>query len=457
MFSKINQEFSKHAKVCQIILFAVIIIPFVFIVPDGDIFGDPATSSKPTSVGSINGKDISWDEYEKEAKNKLVADSFSDNQFNFGFYTIYNGGARQIYSPENYKAVLEYIVEAKAVEAKATATQKTVSNQEIRDYIETNFSGGLSLVRQFTRNKVNLTNKEGLAILRRALNIGGGQLDAIIKRSITKSRIDADIKEKVTVSDDEVIAYVKKQERSYKFRSLTVNPDDYKNEMLKAEYNKIKTSLFDAKAINASYIEFNAFRFTAEAKNSKILTAEVAKRFKADTKTNKTPTNSKSIKADIKRKLIDEIAEKLAKTKAMAFYSKLRASKKTLAQFTSFAKAAKLSVKESGFINPDTVSSANLQQLHTAITKLGKSKKIDMVKGAYSTYIVLFKEQGQQKSIDSVRYQLLDKVYGQAAQAQYDLKKSQFRTSKKVETTIVTFDSKDFVADASDAEIKSAY
>ena len=75
MFSKINSEFHKHAKGFQIVLGLMIVIPFVFMIPDTDILGPGYSDGAPESVGTINGKSIDWETYQAEAKSFLITQS----------------------------------------------------------------------------------------------------------------------------------------------------------------------------------------------------------------------------------------------------------------------------------------------------------------------------------------------------------------------------------------------
>jgi len=447
MFSKINQEFAHHAKAFQFVLFAIIIVPFIFILPNANFSAPGGAPENPDVVGTINGQEVSWEVYEEEAINYLISSSmkFDFQRTKPSLFAVLQYGRSVINSPNLYSQVMSYKVRWEEVQ-KAGFDPKEISSSDIRDYITTNLGQNLQFMAMIQRTKQTITAQQALKGLRNALAISGKRIDDAVKREITIERFEADLKKKAKVSDAELATFIKDQERSYKYRSLLIEPKDYENAPLKKHYEANKDKYRDDNAVNAHLVTLYKEKY--EAKVAKMdLTAEVEKLYNEDTKANKTPATTDSIKAAIKSKLIVKKAQEMAAKDAKKLYdsfAKQVAVKPEadvlLKTFKKLAALQELTVEESGF---QTEANLNVptsdKEFVKAVIGLSSEKPAAMVKGRNNTYVLLFKTKGYFKPISAVRSELLESFYNENAQKYYDTNKANYKTPHLLNTGLVSF------------------
>ena len=283
MFSKINGEFTKHAKGFQIILGIMIVVPFVIMIPNTDIFGPGYVNETPDKVGTISGKEIAWENYEKEAKRFLISESIKG----FGLMQILRQGQSILLEEQLRPGVLNYMARIQEMEAQAKASKfKTeISREDIKSLIKDTFSSNITTINAISRGQLNLDVKQALELLRYNLKVGGAEVDEVMNRIILMDRFEASVKEKAEVKDEDVLARIQKEEKVYSVRTAEVDASDFKNEPLKDYYEKNKDEFFDKDAIKASLIVFDPQKYKADILKTD-LTAEIEKAFEEEKKTN---------------------------------------------------------------------------------------------------------------------------------------------------------------------------
>ncbi|MCM8530814.1 MAG: hypothetical protein NE330_06615, partial [Lentisphaeraceae bacterium] len=164
MFSKINSELSKHAKVFQIVLGLMIVVPFVFMVPDTDIFGPGYQDKTPSTVGTISGKDVSWEDYQKEVKLFISTQSMT----NYNFIGLLQQGPEVLYNEGLRSPVLDYMARWQEVKSQIDSGKldSKVNRSDIKALLEGKFSTTLQIAKMMTRNQFQLDAKSTIELLR---------------------------------------------------------------------------------------------------------------------------------------------------------------------------------------------------------------------------------------------------------------------------------------------------
>ena len=245
MFSKINGEFTKHAKGFQILLGLMIVVPFVIMVPNTDVFGPGYVDESKSIVGAINNEDIIFSDYEVEARRFLLTQSFTDVQ-NGTVLSVLQNYRNIIRNESLVPEVLNYIARNRELEAQNAANKfstESVSRKEIKEVVN-GLSNALHVLKvraQQSNNSFELTVKETLELLRKNLQIGGEEIDLVIERIVMAKRFDEYLKKKVAVKDEDVIARIKKEERLTKSVLLKLAQPIIKTTLSKITTKRTKT------------------------------------------------------------------------------------------------------------------------------------------------------------------------------------------------------------------------
>ncbi|MCM8536749.1 MAG: hypothetical protein NE334_12495 [Lentisphaeraceae bacterium] len=446
MFSKINSELSKHAKGFQIVLGLMIVVPFVFMVPDADIFGPGYQDTTPKTVGTISGKDISWEEYEKEVKLFISTQSMT----NYNFIGLLRQGPEVLYNEGLRPAVLDYMARWKEVKKQIDSgkLEAAVKRKDIKELVEGKFATTLQIAKMMTRNQFQLDAKQTIELLRVNFGIGGGLFDEAMDRVILTDRFETQLKEKVEVKEEDVLARIKKDEKVFNVRTAEINADTYKNEPLNEYYEKNKDKFFDKEAVKASLIVFDPQQYKADILKTD-LTKEVEKAFADEKKTN---DQAEKNAAQIKERLKDRIAQNKAKEKAKQMATliesnlkaKVKKESKTediLKIFTSLATASKLNIQESSYHNNKNVETGDHPinaKVTEAILSLSSDNPIKLLDDQSKIYLFVFNSKGYYQPIEKVRSDLLAAVYKDKASTYYNNNIEDFKLQHRVTAGYIT-------------------
>ena len=445
MFSKINGEFTKHAKGFQIILGLMIVVPFVIMIPNTDIFGPGYVSETPDKVGTISGKDIAWENYEKEARRFLISESISG----FGLMQILRQGQSIILEEGLREGVLKYMAKIQEMESQADAGKfnTEISNDDIKTLIKDTFSTNITTINAISRGQLNLDVKQALELLRYNLKVGGAEIDEVMNRIILMNRFEDSIKEKAEVKDEDVLARIQKEEKIYSVRTAEVDAGDYKNEPLKDYYEKNKDLFFDKDAVKASIVVFDPQKYKTEILKTD-LTAEIEKAFEEEKKTNdQAEKNAKTIKERLKDRIVQDKAREKAMSMANLIETNLKAKVKPemktteiLKAFSSLAKASKLDVQESSFHSKKNVEKSDHpinSKVTGAILTLSEKSPITLLDDQSKFYVLVFNAKGYFQPIEQVREQLLKAVYNDKAADYYNENMEDFKLEHRVKTGFI--------------------
>ena len=232
MFSKLNQEFASHQKGFQILLGIVIIVPFVLMIPGVDPFGGGA-AKKPSYVGTVAGNDVDWDTYESEAKNVLILQAI------YGEGLPGNYGDK-LMSSQFQGQVLNYIAEKKIIQSQLDSgfLKDEVKAEDLKEFTS-QIEGYIRAVRRNPYFKV----ADQIETIRVRLRVGGPKVDEAIKFAILRNKLNDALKDSVKVSEEDLTAEIKKQERTYKINEASYPSLDFRDTLLKEYYEKNKEKL----------------------------------------------------------------------------------------------------------------------------------------------------------------------------------------------------------------------
>ena len=459
MFSKLNQEFASHQKGFQIILGLVIIVPFVMMIPGVDPFGAGA-APKPNSVGKVAGESVSWDTYEKEAKNVLAYMAINGNM-----RVLSN--ARSIVEDEAFVGtVLGFIADRKIVEeqVKAGVISDKVSPEDFKKFTS-------KIESQLGRHVPGFKVSNQIENIRLTLRIGGGEVDEIIRAVILRERLEEALREKVQIAEEDLVAEVKKQERVYTVREGQFNGDDFRDEPLKEYFEKNKEKYFRKDAIKASLvqIDFNKFKEDFKKLNSK---PEMDKFIADELKTvdNKDPKVVEAAKKAATEAFEQKKLKELATAKAELIKGGFLRTVKGATDSAKFADAikkiaedSKLNVQQSVYVEPSDVKEGkffmNDKELSEKILSLNVENPVVLHEGFRSIYVVAFNDKGATADFNSVRSELLKEVYHADSNNYYVTNKEEFKEPHRMKIGIAEFTSSMFAAETkvTDEQIKAEY
>ena len=459
MFSKLNQEFASHQKGFQILLGFVIIVPFVLMIPGVDPFG-AGVAPKPSSVGKVAGKNISWDAYEKEARNLIAFMAINGN-------SNVLGNAGNIISDEStVKPVLEYMAEKKIVEdqVKAGLISGEVSAKDFKEFTS-------EIEKFMSRQQPGFQVSRQIENIRVRLRIGGADVDEIISAAILRKRLEEALKKKVTVSEEELTAEVKKQERVYTVREGNFNADNFTDEPLKEYYEKNKEKFFRKDAIKASMVQIDFNNFKADFKKLNVtpeLTKFIADELKnVDSKDPKIVESTKKAATEaFEQKKLKELANAKADLIKSGFLRSVKGAKDS-AKFgeaiKKIADVSKYDVQQSVYVDPSDVKDGkyfmNDKALSEKILALSVENPVVLHDGFRATYVIVFNDKGVHAEFESVRNEILKDVYLVDSNNYYVTNKEEFKEPHNMKIGLAEFTASMYAAETkvSDEQVKAEY
>ena len=269
----------------------------------------------------------------------------------------------------------------------------------------------------------------------------------VIERIVIAKRFDEYLKKKVSVKDEDILARIKKEEKTYKVRTAEISATDFKNDPLKDYYEKNKDTFFDKEAIKASLVVFDPQKYKAEILKTD-LSKEIEKAFAEEKKTNdKADENAKAIKESLKDRIAQEKAKEKAKSLATLIESNLKAKIKPetktaaiLTIFNSLAKASKLTVQESNFHN-QTNFEKNDHPINAKVTEailsLSEKSPVKLLDDQSKFYVLVYNAKGYYQPIEKVRAQLLEAVYKDKAASYYQENVNDFKQEQRLSTGFI--------------------
>ncbi|MCM8529479.1 MAG: peptidyl-prolyl cis-trans isomerase [Lentisphaeraceae bacterium] len=459
MFSKLNQEFASHQKGFQILLGIVIIVPFVLMIPGVDPFGASA-APKPSSVGKIAGESVSWDAYEKEARNVLAFMAINGN-------VNVLGNARNIISDDRFVSqVLEYMAEKKIVEdqVKAGVISDKVEAKDFKEFTD-------EIEKFMSKQMPGFTVSSQIENIRVRLRIGGAEVDEIISAAILRKRLEDALKKKVEVPEADVVAEVKKQEKTYTLREGNFNAPDFTDVPLKEYYEKNKEKFFQKDAIKASMVQIDYSKFKDEYKKLNVapeLTKFIADELKnVDNKDPKVKESTeKAAKQAFEQKKLKELANAKAELIKSGFLRSVKGAKdsaKFAEAIKKIAEGSKYEVQQSVYVDPSDVKEGkffmNDKALSEKILGLSVENPVVLHEGFRSTYVIVFNDKGAHAEFETVRDDILRAVYEADANNYYITNKEEFKEPHRMRIGLAEFTASMYAAETkvSDAQIKKEY
>jgi hypothetical protein len=453
MFSKLNKDFAKHAKGFQVILFVIIVIPFVFFMPGVDIFGVDGNKN-PAVVGTVQGEDVDWDTYEQEARKYIATLALSEDVFP-GIFNAVRDPNGTIRNPSLYSSVLGFIRDQKVIAAEKDFKDVSVSTKEIKEYVKTKFLPAFA--KAFKTG--GLTFKDYLETVRLNLKLGGAGVDDVIRGLIIRNRFEAFIKSTKKPTEQEIVDSIKKEERTYKLRSVAIKAADFNDEPLKEFYEKNKDKYREDDAIKASLVSFQYDKYE-EAFGKKDYSAELKKAIaEALTKVTATDVEAKAnITKDATEKFKQSKLKELALAEAGIFKKAIERSLKgkTKAEeivkaFGDVAKLTKYAVQESIYVTKKNLEPGKYffdEALTKAILTVSVENALASAEGQKSAYVLVFADKGSFTPFEQVRSEILEEVYKEKLDNYYLTNKEQFKEFKRYDVGVASFFTHQYLAEA---------
>ena len=461
MFSKLNQEFASHQKGFQILLGIVIIVPFVLMIPGVDLFGGGGGVEKPAYVGSIAGEEVDWDSYESEAKNVMILQA------------IYGEGLPSNYTDTLMNSrfqgqVLNYMAEKKIINSqlKSGLIKDDLKKEDYTKFIN-QIETYIKAVRRIPYYKV----ADQIESIRVRLRVGGPKVDEAIKFAILRNKINDALEASVKVSEEDLTAEVKKQERTFKLHEAAYPSTDFSDVPLKEYYEKNKEKYFRKDAVKASLIQVDFSKF--EEAYSKLNVKPELDKFVADelkTANVKDPkiieSTTKAATEQFKQNKLKELAKAKAEQIMSAFSRSVKGAKdssKFAETIKTIAKQSDYSVQDSVYVDPADVKDGkffmNNEELSKKILEFSVEKPVFIHEGFRSVYVVVFNDKGAHAEFASVRSELLKAVYDAEANNYYITNKEKFKRERTMKVGLAEFTSSMFVAETkvSDEDVKAEY
>lgn len=294
--SHFNRYFEKHARITYFVLLMIIIATFVIFVTPGDVF---SSNGRISDFGKMYGRKLQVEQMEKEMNLAMVGIWLQNPQY-----------AGQDFS-SNKPMLFQFALQRMRIRhAAAEMGLDNVTDAEIQDAIKKHPFAKLD-----NPNALNFTILMDYCVNR--LQMEPADLDLIIRDNILAERVNAKVRDGVTVTDDEVNAVLARFGLEY----ATIDLNAASAEPTEAD-------------IQAFFKDRKAEIKLPDTKNAKIALFRHAN-----------PQDQKAI-ADLKAK---------AKALAEQFTAKSDDAKKRIADFEAAAKKAGAAVQASGLISTDNI------------------------------------------------------------------------------------------------------
>ena len=460
MFSKINKEFSKHTKAFQAVLLVVIVVPFVIMLPGVDIF-QTNRNVKPDSIGTIAGVSVDWDEYNSQGRRLLARYALRGN-------ILVINKARDILGDESfYGDVLNYIGDQKIINSHKDFPTQKVSATDMKEFLKKD------LIVNLKKQEAQYGPQSYLAHLnrvRRTFQFGGDEIDEIVKEIIIEERFNDYIKAQNKPTEEAIIATVKKEERTYKLRTVKIKAADFADEPLKEYYEKNKANYREENAIKVSLVPFHYSNFSADF-DKKDFNLERLK-FISDA-LQKISSKEKIVidaaQKDATEKFKEMKLKAMAAAKAKIFeaavrrsLTKVKGADKVVAEFKKIAKSTKYTAQDSSFVNKDDLTPGKFffadEELTKSILSVTAQKPLAYSEGLNACYVLVFNAKGSFTPFEEVRNDILAEVYKEKLDNYYVTNREMFKQEKRYTVGLVEFFSKDLIPEVpTEEEIKSVY